>query len=228
MKKLLVALLSLGLVFTVAGQAAASFDNGNLVQVVYSATGDEYATDLGSAASFTGTLESPAANVPADLTGYSVAYFGFSESLTGYEFYWATTSDTFLGASGNPNNASAFRSMYTFLDGVDGDNDGETLRSAVGVTSYNYVMNQNGTGAGIYGGWNPALQGEVDAAAHISGDESMYLYKYVFTETYAGLVTGNGTEYIAEIGASQVPVPGAVWMLGSALLGIVGVRRKKN
>jgi hypothetical protein len=39
-------------------------------------------------------------------------------------------------------------------------------------------------------------------------------------------ITGSGTKYQALVGATPTPIPAAVWLLGSGLVGLVGLRRK--
>lgn len=45
-----------------------------------------------------------------------------------------------------------------------------------------------------------------------------------YTVNLEGTPTGSGSDYRLEV--SQVPVPAAVWLFGSAILGLVGLRRK--
>ena len=49
--------------------------------------------------------------------------------------------------------------------------------------------------------------------------------RYLKVEKTSG---GSGTgKFIDAVGVSAVPVPGAVWLMGSGLLGMIGLRRKK-
>ncbi|WP_319523070.1 PEP-CTERM sorting domain-containing protein [uncultured Desulfosarcina sp.] len=49
--------------------------------------------------------------------------------------------------------------------------------------------------------------------------------RYLKVEKTSG---GAGTgKFIDAVGVSAVPVPGAVWLMGSGLLGLIGLRRKK-
>ena len=50
-------------------------------------------------------------------------------------------------------------------------------------------------------------------------------YHAVVSGTTTGL---SGGAYMISMTASPVPVPAAVWLLGSGLLGLVGVARRKN
>lgn len=61
------------------------------------------------------------------------------------------------------------------------------------------------------------LSGSLITASFLNPDGILtYLY---------GTVTNNGVSFPAEIGA-QVPVPPAAWLLGAAMVGIVGFRKK--
>jgi len=43
----------------------------------------------------------------------------------------------------------------------------------------------------------------------------------------SGSTSGTNQQYIANISTSPVPVPAAAWLMGSAILGLAGMRRKK-
>jgi len=53
-----------------------------------------------------------------------------------------------------------------------------------------------------------------------------YAVAKTFYDGYASAETSSFAEYWIEVGPSTVPVPGAVWLLGSGLIGLVGFRRK--
>jgi hypothetical protein len=51
--------------------------------------------------------------------------------------------------------------------------------------------------------------------------------QFVDIPTTSGLLTLNNISYVDfQATASPVPIPGAVWLLGSGLIGLVGLRRK--
>ena len=56
-------------------------------------------------------------------------------------------------------------------------------------------------------------------------------FNYIWFE--GGYYEGDGdthgnANFIDAFGANPVPIPGAVWLLGSGLLGLLGIRRKKS
>jgi len=73
------------------------------------------------------------------------------------------------------------------------------------------------------------------ASTTVAGGVASYLFTGLAAGNYSLWIGGNGTvaapvgsqSYIASMTASPVPVPGAVWLFGSALAGFVGLRRRK-
>jgi len=50
-----------------------------------------------------------------------------------------------------------------------------------------------------------------------------------YTFNVEGVSSGSiGGSYIGTVGATEVPIPAAAWLFGSALLGLGAVRRRKN
>ena len=222
MKKLLGILLAVFMVFAVGGQATASFEVGNLMAVFYNADDKEVAVDLGvftdgDAITYdTGNLLSYFSD-GITYEDINVGIFA-SRSSTTYSNYWATTEDADPGLS--IPNISAFtgsaREFYTKYDYADADGDGIIVFDVAGYRmGYHQVMNSNGTAPGIYCGINMPSWSIGEATLDENGDFTMYLHNYE-------IVTYEGSTMI-----STVPVPAAVWLLGSGLLGLIGVRRKK-
>lgn len=74
------------------------------------------------------------------------------------------------------------------------------------------------------------------ASTAVAGGVASYLFTGLAAGQYSLWIGGNGTgstpagtqKYIANITASPVPVPAAVWLFGSAMAGLVGFNRRKN
>jgi hypothetical protein len=121
---------------------------------------------------------------------------------------------------------------------------GHLFYEELGETGYyDTAGNQNS-------GWAITLENKGDfeniqtpmwSICYWSGTETEYDYAGIDNENLAWIfdfVNGNqqvsykGTEYFAmavrEIQVSTVPVPAAVWLLGSGLLGLIGLRRKRT
>ncbi len=64
-----------------------------------------------------------------------------------------------------------------------------------------------------------------DLTAHLGGDPTYA--KLTFTSDYGSHSGWNTPEYLyTTLETTPVPIPGAVWLLGSGLLGLAGIRRK--
>ena len=126
--------------------------------------------------------------------------------------------------SGDPNG-------YDYLDP---DNDGY-WENQDGTMKDGYTFNNGGKGALSYTYMTIDLDkpkiidpatGELMALDPIEG-----VFNYVWFEggyyEDDGLTHGNAN-FLDAFGANPVPIPGAVWLLGSGLLGLIGIRRKKS
>lgn len=112
-----------------------------------------------------------------------------------------------------------------------------TLEIDLGKSAYD-ILNVTGTAslAGIlqvllYGDYVPANGSSFDfltASNGITGnfDSIKGPSGWIWNLTYLDLVGVDGKIDTARLTANAVPVPAAVWLLGSGLLGIIGIRRK--
>lgn len=132
----------------------------------------------------------------------------------------------------------------TVIDGVSTD-----------TTSYDTRLNNTNATSGWYAGFNSADYNNGEANLGVFGDEdesndviTLYLmgyYRYGFSSSSGyqmenGILTddnGDALNYLAIItidadgtltisNVLPTPVPGALWLLGSGLLGLLGLRRK--
>jgi len=70
-----------------------------------------------------------------------------------------------------------------------------------------------------------------ESATTVSGGTTSLSLNNLAAGKYIVFIGGNGTEntnqtYMANISVSSVPVPAAAWLMGSAMLGLLGIRRK--
>ena len=109
---------------------------------------------------------------------------------------------SFSGNSLAPSFSLGFSDLYGLVYDLDGGllGDGVTLDvEGIGAAagSYNYVTGQGATG-GIDSGW---------------------------VDVYIGASTSTSTS--SELVLASTPIPAAVWLFGSGLLGIIGIARRK-
>lgn len=88
----------------------------------------------------------------------------------------------------------------------------------------------NGANGGLFvigaGTWDMPTISEWDLYGEFSGDATIYL-ALGYSETPP--LTGSGKQIpVATTNLSSVPVPAAAWLFGSALVGLVGIGRKRS
>jgi hypothetical protein len=242
-KKLFLIAATFMLMFSFAGQAMASFAAGDLIQVIYVAGGPEVATDLGSFSSNTTAIGSDSGNL-GNTVNFSSLFSGYSESQLSVAYYvyngssgglWVTGAD-----GGQTNNGSLkgtlntdFNTVNSYYQGLSAAASGATQVSGSTTNSsgYYYKIDNNGTHVGGVAGFLTTANGEAQLSS--SGYVDLYLYYYAYSKMN---VAGSGTE-IADIrtfadGSTEIiplvstPLPAAFWLLGSGLIGLIGIRRR--
>ncbi len=138
-------------------------------------------------------------------------------------------SNLLITVAADASQNSSFTPGFTLFSGWD-----------AGTTSTKH-QSWNGTSALPGNPATPTTLGSTDltyvghAATTAAGGTVSYLFTNLAAGDYSLWIGGNGTgntttnqSYVATISASPVPVPGAVWLFGSALAGVVGLRRRKQ
>jgi hypothetical protein len=253
MKKKLVALLAGALLTSaMAGNALAYFTGDDLIRVVYSATtGVEVATDLGSIAtlltSAPGTILGGGAasftnyGVTGDLSTYSVAYFAKSTSENGVtgKYIWASGDATTPSVSGTSQWNGTNGAMTNMLSQEGAAGSTQTVSVGTGATnSYYHKADGSGTITG-------ALSGIISANSRVNTEASLAnIANTPVTQGlwYFGAANGSQTGLLALTlqtnadgsttlnpnSTAATPIPPSFFLMGSGLLGMVGLRRKKR
>lgn len=222
-------ILGIALVLLVAfsGTALADLSSGHLNIALYNeTTQEEVVLDLGL--------------IGTDFTlSDSNHYLGNISSISSYEKFGVYAADIdfanyygydgLVGSIGEPGiNGSAYASSSQFLSGqvlINATYDsGEVheIGPVSGPNSYYQLMDDN------YATWGDNGVGAMDLPLVDSLEIGLWYYAATDWVSYELLTESSMTVFDngdVVLNASAVPVPAAVWLLGSGLLALVGIRR---
>lgn len=250
MKKYLIPLILgmalLGLVGL--AQASSYFTQGHLIRAIVDVSKNiEVLTDLGDVSTWTTPGSAPAgAFGPAfDLSAFggdswdklTVGYFVYSVNGS---LINAWTSGPLDGQTSGARKAGVFQSAASaVLNNYVGDSQTRVgIIEAGNPNGYYAQMNKNGTAPGSFAGLIPAGNGEISLAGLLSNssvEQALYYYPNMTATMGATLgtliaslhtVKIDGTHGQTVVGGSAVPIPASVFLLGSGLLGLLGVRSR--
>ena len=242
-KKLFVTAAVFMLMFSFAGQAMAAFTSGDLIMVVYKTggTGNEVAIDLGAFSASTPvsgtTLYNANTFALSQFTGSSwsdlnVAYF--EKSSGGSPNFWLSGPtdgvQTNNGAIKSGLNTAMSQVLGAYSTAASGASM-VTLASS-SANSYWQSLNLSGTSVGQFATYVNQVSEKNLAALASTGYVDQYLYYY---PKATNGTNGSGVA-IADVRTfadghteiSAVPIPAAIWLLGSGLIGLVGIRRRET
>ncbi len=247
MKKYFGIFLAAMLMVGAAGQAMAYFAEGQLIRVVYNHNGTvEVGTDLGSAASLAGTAANANLAVGGGAAAFSlgqvagatnvdqlfVAYFG---KINGSADAWLSGNPAAAPVSG----ARKFSGFSSDVTGMSTNYGSFGSMTVIGQqshpNSFNSLFNDGGLqNYNFFGGFIPLKSpgGEMNLAALATVgyvDQTLYFFNTP-DSALAGVAKvtlrtmADGSTIINP--GSAVPIPPSVLLLGSGLLGMIGIRRK--
>jgi hypothetical protein len=244
MKKTLLILAAVAMLMVgLAGQALAYFAEGDLIQVVYNTGGTkEVMTDLGTGLNYT-TANSTDTKITAN--PFSLSELGASDwSQVNVAYFTITTqggvNNLWLsGPSGTQNitsigkwNSGAGSAAETLIQGNALTGKSQNINNQ--TDTYSYVNLFDGANVGTFMKEISAGTVEASLASFSTGSTyvDQYLYYYATPNAKStGLQVATIRTYAdgtTEINPSAVPVPAAIYLLGSGLLALVGIRRKTN
>jgi len=234
MKKKMVTVLAAAL-FTLgaAANAMAYWSAGDLIQVVYNHAGTyEVATDLGAVSSFSGT---------AAVTASTLSQLGVSDYNQLYVTYFATNKSNTAWVNGATGTAPVtnnrqystlntnFTNLMNYYSSLDTGATGQAVGSQSYTNSYNTLMAKNGAAYGVLGTYLNGVAGslaETSLAALTSGSTAG---STLYVMNGQGSLSGPTTGQVAlNITTTPTPIPPSFLLMGSGLLGMVGIRRKFN
>jgi hypothetical protein len=242
MKKIVMLLIAAVMLFGVSGQAMASFSQGDLIQVVYQMGGSmEVATDLGA---FAPTTAYTGSNLTFNTNPFPVAGTGVFASATDANlqiaYYVIGSGATTIWTSGpqagqvsGSRQQAAIGNMNIVNTKYASLNTGSQATLAQGdPQSYFSIGDKSINANGVFAGFIPAANGEMNLGAlATAGYVDSYLYYYPTPSLKAAGVQvatirtfANGT---SEVVGPVTPIPASVLLLGSGLMGLVGMRRKQ-
>lgn len=237
MKKLATLLAAAAFMAVTAGNALAYFDDLSLVRVVYDsnsgATGKEVAYDLGNINTFLAgggsfTTDSITADfgavAPANLR---VAYYAYDSSTSSIWLSAGDTAPSVYDMAYTNINGAALTSAYGNYKLTETDKGVTTVGDAASFyTMFAAEGQQPGTMAGAFG---PGI-GETSLANLASGvTQKLYFFADADTAKAGELalnITTTDTGTTLTPAAAPVPIPPSFLLMGSGLLGMVGIRRK--
>jgi len=227
MKKIMMLLAVAALLLGVNGQAMAYFSNGDLIQVVYSGT-TEIATDEGSLATL--LAGGTTLNFSSPLANASVAYFDYT--TTGGSLGTAWTSGNGASQTAKFGSANSFITAYNNASGLYATQTGSPAQVTVLTSnpdSYNTQMNGSGSSVGLMAGFIPSVGGiqQTEASLVNNGPVQQTLYQYVPSIVRGANSTGISVATINTGNVAATPVPPSILLMGSGLLGLAGIGRKR-
>lgn len=250
-KKFLVLAAAFMLMFSFAGQAMAAFTAGELIRVVYvsAGAGNEVATDMGAfntyKTSSAWTTDTPYTTNDISLSssfsgyGYGDLYVAYFVRVTAGNQVWISgTPATQFNIANHQSSLTNLASTENWYGTLTNASSGQVTGSSSYTNSYWKLLDNGKTSAaGTFNGFI-AGGGEINLAALASGGYvDQYLYYYsssVINSNGSGVAIADLRTYLDANGKiateiipiNSTPIPAAVWLLGSGLIGLVGIRRR--
>lgn len=242
MKRKMIALLA-GAMMTVAmaGNALAYFEQDHLIRVVYDKSiNTEVATDLGKVQDIIAAAKSGPITLGADsYLGGALAGSSLSDLNVAYYAVNVANKDLWLSSKAGTQSIATtqWNATSTAVSNTLGKYaslGGSTVTlSMTDGSSYWAKLDGSGTKAGKFNTTYTVANGEMNLAALATGGEVKQSLFFWDNPSVTSGAAGAKQVSIKTLSSgatevSNVPVPPALFLMGSGLLGLVGIRRKKQ
>jgi hypothetical protein len=153
------------------------------------------------------------------ITGGSLTVSGSPSEITGGTSGSLSSTNADLYDLPNSNESTEAQALDILLDGLD-DNDwvgsDGAKTDAGGIDTLSFTSTAGYIAFAIGGG-------QLDGKHFFLGLGSPGLVNLVYNKNGQ---TGGGFSHYTEFGVSPVPVPAAIWLFGTALIGFIGISRR--
>lgn len=229
-----------------AANASIAYDQGGLNEAYMSAydisTGKTFTFDTGvTYNTLLANLNNKSYGLNFDLSGSNWSNFITGASLTSIKYVVAVGNAVDFGAmvTGAPltnsasvvfgfDTASAISAHAIDINSKVAVNNGENLSTLV-LDSESPGVGQHGTASSVWGGWVQDPQALYGQAIGFQYGQLDLNTGGNIPATFAGQwkLDGNSLSYAASSPA-PVPLPAAMWLFGSTLMGFLGLNRRKS
>jgi hypothetical protein len=250
LRKKLAVLVAAALMTLSASSAFAAFSSFSLIRVISDSTAGsttEVATDLGNINTLIGASNLTVGGGADAFTLYtnpthnlSINYYAWATSTTTKgTLYIASNNATAPTAAGSALTKTALNSIQTFYAGqtpVAGSSTVVTSNTTVGSFGQKMGMTALGGYANYVAGISANTNLKLDSLA--TAPLFMTLWKFADVSAITGTSTGvqaltlttnaDGSTTINAGPVANTPIPAAFYLMGSGLLGLVGLRRRNK
>jgi hypothetical protein len=247
MKKKMITLLAATLLTSaLAGNALAAYEDLNLVRIAYGTT-NEVATDLGAVSSLLGTTQTLSSGASNFVTmGAGATGAGSSVWATYYAVDTANNTMYFSAQSGlgsiavaSSNGLNAISQLgygiNSFYSNLLLTTDSTATSATTTRATYAGFFTSFEQGTPGFGGFGSTVSASKNTEVSLTAAATQELYYWdgvsaTATDTGTSITTNldGSTTISSSTAPAATPIPPAFFLMGSGLLGMVGLRRKKN
>ncbi len=235
-KKKITMLIAAAMMTLSASSAFAAFADLELIRVYYDRNGSEIATDLGKVKDIIAAPSTTIGGSFGSLTTGFVSYFALDRTTNQVWASGSTTAPSAIlgGSTGLTGMKNGTTPMYTLYNTQGGTN---YTGLASHLSSYRSKLSPQGQQGALGNAITVATRVNTEASltsvlAGGSVTQALYFWNNGLTTVAADKIGKNVATITTNADGSTTvtttPIPAAFYLMGSGLMGLVGLRRRKN